>query len=224
MKPTWCVCLAAITALSLAACGDVNGAQPIKVEGNRDLEELLKTPKKETESSNKAYVEPKLFFIKEQTQSLQGQSSTITTAYPLEAARLAMRKLAAGVPPAPTSAAFSTALPKDTSIKVLRIVDRVVYLDLKASVISPVQKPKAFGQIVLTATSINGIDRVTFQSEGRVTAAVLPQGKSSTERTTTDPVGQDEYALLLKPVRLIDPGAGTVVDVEPTSSTQPARQ
>lgn len=208
------VCLIAVAGLTLTGCSAVNGAQPIKVEGNKELEELLKTPTKEAKPSNKPYVEPKLFFIKEQTQSLQGQSSTITTAYPLEAARLAMRKLAAGVPPDPTSGPSSTALPKDTSIKVIRIVDRVVYLDLKASVISPIQKPKAFGQIVLTATSINGIDKVLFQSEGRVTAAVLPQGKSLAERTTTDPVGQDDYALLLKPVRLI--GSGSVVDVEPT--------
>lgn len=202
-------------AMLMAGCGSVNGAQPIKPDEYGDATALFETPSQEARPVEKGYEQPKLFFINE-SGSLQGQSSNITKASTLEAARLAMRRLAAGVRVEPGPEAFETALPKDTVIKVLRIDNRIIYLDLQASVTSPEQKPFAFGQIVLTATSINGIDKVQFQSNGQNTAAVLPRNRSQTERTTLDPVGQDDYGSLLKLVNL--PGDGNIVPVDPTAS------
>lgn len=209
----------AVCAAALPGCGSVNGAQPIKPDEYGDATALFETPSQESKKVDNGYEQPKLFFINESTGFLQGQSSNITKASTLEAARLAMRRLAAGVRVEPGRETFATALPKDTVIKVLRIDNRIVYLDLQASVTSPEQKPLAFGQIVLTATSINDIDKVQFQSNGQNTAAVLPKDKSQPERKTMEPVGQDDYGALLKVVKL--PGPGNVVNVDPTASPTP---
>ena len=66
-----------------------------------------------------------------------------------------------------------------------------VEVELTAGELAADQLPLALGQLVLTLTAVEGIDRVQLVSDGEPVEMALPGGK-----LTTAPVSADDYVSL----------------------------
>ncbi|MEO3938082.1 GerMN domain-containing protein [Dermatophilaceae bacterium Soc4.6] len=107
----------------------------------------------------------------------------------------------------------------------LRSVDRgTATIELQATVQdpSPVRFPVAIGQIVLTATSVVGVDRVRFVQEDGTPAnvPVPPIGGVTTDAVTTEQLDTLLAPGTTRPARLVPlPGDDPVPVQSPTSGT-----
>jgi hypothetical protein len=94
-------------------------------------------------------------------------------------------------------AGLGTALSPQTSIRVRALSQGVADLEVRSTLEDPAadRLPLAVGQIVLTATSVPGVDAVRLLRDGRTVAAPLLGGA-----LTTEPVNAFNYAELLRPL------------------------
>jgi len=107
-----------------------------------------------------------------------------------------LRELATG-PSAPERAdKLSTALPPEVLLDIPQVSDGAVTIDIAGSVEAPSGSDSriAVAQIVLTATSVPGVDEVLLTREGEPIEAPLPDGE-----LTSSPLTADEYASYLTP-------------------------
>lgn len=113
-------------------------------------------------------------------------------------------ELAAG----PTSEAReegrSTAIPPESALLLADLADGRVEVDLQSETsISAERLPAAVGQIVLTMTSVAGVDSVTLVSDGGTVPVPLPGGA-----LTDEPVTGEDYAVLVPDRYLERPDVG----------------
>lgn len=89
-----------------------------------------------------------------------------------------------------------TAIPRATEILAIEEVDATLQLDLSQefAAVGGEEEVLAVAQIVMTATSIEGIELVAFQLEGVPTDVPVANGALS-----DDPVGAGDYASLVAP-------------------------
>lgn len=89
-----------------------------------------------------------------------------------------------------------TSIPPGTRVISVTPEGPLLRVDLSSefAVVGGEEEILAVSQIVLTATSIEGVESVAFELDGVTTAVPLPDGALS-----LDPVGADDYAALIAP-------------------------
>jgi len=102
--------------------------------------------------------------------------------------------LAAGPTPSELTDRLSTALLPDTTLSVTRVSGATVTIDLDGSAEAPTgrESQRAVAQIVLTATSLPGVEAVLLTRGGQPVEAPLPSGE-----LTSRPLTAGNYASLL---------------------------
>ena len=105
-----------------------------------------------------------------------------------------LERLAAGPTDEDRAQGLSSALGAGVRLELLDVTDRVARLSLRASdqPLPADRIPLAIGQIVFTATSVDGIDRVQLVRRGRPIEVPLPGGARA-----SGPVGASDYLRLL---------------------------
>ncbi|MEO9151998.1 MAG: GerMN domain-containing protein [Lapillicoccus sp.] len=119
-----------------------------------------------------------------------------TTLHPLVQALL--NRLAVGPTDRERARGVLTDLGPGASLTVRSIRDGTAYIELQVAVQdpSPGRLPVAIGQVVLTATSVVGVDRVSFvQADGTTVNVPAPPAGDS----TTTPLAAGDYTSLLVP-------------------------
>jgi hypothetical protein len=114
---------------------------------------------------------------------------------------------------------LSTALPPEVQLRVDSVVDGTATVDIAAEADAPSgwASRRAVAQIVLTATSVPGVDAVLLTLGGDPVDAPLPAGE-----LTADPLTADDYAELLTPGPLPAPTATPGPTAGPAPSAVPA--
>jgi spore germination protein GerM len=104
--------------------------------------------------------------------------------------------LAGGPSPAELTGRLSTALRPDTTLGVADVTGTTVTIDLGGSADAPTGRESrtAVAQIVLTATSLPGVEEVLLTRAGEQVEAPLPSGQ-----LTGQALSADDYAPLLTP-------------------------
>jgi spore germination protein GerM len=89
---------------------------------------------------------------------------------------------------------LASALGPDVGLRLLGVVDRTAQIEIVPSARNPTadRLPLAVGQIVLSATSVDGVDQVTLEENGQPLSAPLPGGEQ-----TAGPLTPDDYTALL---------------------------
>jgi hypothetical protein len=107
-----------------------------------------------------------------------------------------LESLATGPTAGEQAAGIGSAVPAGLRLAVLRLADGRVEIDLRGEVAHPDVGQNALfaAQIVLTATSVPGVERVGLSREGQPVRPVLPGG----ELAASD-VGRADYVGLLAP-------------------------
>lgn len=157
-------------------------------------------------------VTPQVFFV-------NGDDLLVPQPEPVEASGVQsvvsdlLRRLAAGPSEQERDLGLANALGPDTGLRLVDLSDRIARIEVIPSGPSPAadRLPLAVGQIVLTVTSVDGVDQVRFALAGADIEAPLPGGV----RTST-PVGPADYASLVAPF------AGPVTKAEPGPPTPTA--
>lgn len=105
-----------------------------------------------------------------------------------------LERLAAGPTDEARAQGLSSALGAGMRLELLEVTDRVARLSVQASDQPPPadRLPLAIGQIVFTATSVDGVDRVQLVRRGRPIEVPLPGGALA-----SGPVGASDYLRLL---------------------------
>lgn len=94
---------------------------------------------------------------------------------------------------------LATAIPPESAVELTEVADGVVSVDLRPqSQISPSRLPVAIAQVVLTVTSVPGVDDVALASDGEPLQVPIAGGA-----LTSSPVTADDYAALV-PTRFAD--------------------
>jgi len=101
-----------------------------------------------------------------------------------------------GVTEPEVRANLRTSIPPGTRVISVSAEEPLLRVDLSGefAAVGGEEEVLAVSQIVLTATSIEGIESVAFELDGVPTAVPLPDGALS-----VDPVGADDYAALIAP-------------------------
>ncbi len=125
---------------------------------------------------------------------LEAAPTPVEPGAPADVAREALARLAAGPTEDERSQGLGTVLGAAVvlSLDELRGGTARVEVELTAGEIAADQLPLALGQVVLTLTSVPGIERVQLVSGGEPVEMALPGGRLSTE-----PVTADDYAELV---------------------------
>lgn len=107
-----------------------------------------------------------------------------------------LEELARGPSETDRSAGLSTALGPDTAVRLDRLEGGVAHIDVSAGdqVPSPPRVPLAVGQLVLSATSVPGVDAVVMTRDGSPVQLPIPGGA-----LTSEPVTAADYAALTRP-------------------------
>ena len=102
-----------------------------------------------------------------------------------------LQALAAGPTDVERDEQLSTALPPDVRLTVSRLVDGTATIDIGARAQAPsgLASRRAVAQVVLTATSVSGVDAVRLTFGGDPVEAPLPSGE-----LTSEPLTARDYA------------------------------
>ncbi|MGY1594253.1 GerMN domain-containing protein [Geodermatophilus sp. SYSU D00708] len=105
-------------------------------------------------------------------------------------------ELAAGPTADERELELSTALPPDVRLAVTEVAEGTATIDLTGPVDAPtgLAGRRAVAQVVLSATTVPGVDAVVLTIDGERVEAPLPSGE-----LTAAPLSADDYAALLSP-------------------------
>ncbi len=111
--------------------------------------------------------------------------------------RTALTQLSAGPDEDQRRAGLASALGSDVDLRLVDLADGTARVDvvLPSRDPAPDQLPLAVGQIVLTVTSVTGVDDVVLVQDGEEIEMPLPGGAR-----TSDPVDAADYQDLLAPI------------------------
>jgi spore germination protein GerM len=126
-----------------------------------------------------------------------------------------LAQLAAGPSRSERDEQLSTALPPEVTLSVTGLTEGTVTIDVDALGQAPAGSStrRAVAQIVLTATSVPGVQSVLLELAGEPVEAPLPSGE-----LTASPLTAQDYAPLTTPT----PGAAPVPEVAPAPEPAPA--
>lgn len=107
-----------------------------------------------------------------------------------------LKALSAGPTEDQRAVGLSSALGPNTSLKLVDVKDGLARIALASQTGTPAadRLPLAVGQIVLSVTSVAGVDRVLLLQGDQVLEAPLPDGEQ-----TSDPLTTSDYAQLVAP-------------------------
>lgn len=136
---------------------------------------------------------PQVFFVNQDAQLVANSLPMNATGIVL-VSRSLLSALAAGPSEAQRAQGLASALGPGARLQLLDITDGTARISLIPSSRGPAadQLPLAVGQIVLTATSVAGVDRVELVQDGQPLEAPLPGGEQ-----TSRPLEATDYASLL---------------------------
>lgn len=188
---------AVLIALMMAACGVPAGDDVRTIDADRVPYGLLRTEPPGPASrpaAGPAVTVPRVYFV-------NGQDELVAQPEPLDASGseavvdVLLDRLAAGPTETQRSSGLGTALNPDVGLRLQEIADAVARIQLSLSAPEPSadRLPLIIGQVVLTATSAQGVDRVLFvQEDGAPAEVPLPGGAR-----TSQPVSAVDYASLV---------------------------
>jgi hypothetical protein len=185
-----------VTLLAVAACGVPTDGTVRTLDADAVPYGLLRTAPAETpapEVTGPAVTVPQLFFLDREDRLVpQPQPVPASGLEPVVSALLG--RLAEGPSEQQRDQGLASALGPDVGLALVAVTDRVAQIDVMPSAQSPAadRLPLAIGQVVLTATSVDGVDRVVFLQDGVTLEVPLPGGAR-----TAQPVSASDYASLL---------------------------
>lgn len=194
----------------LGACGLPSGGQAQRVAPADVPYGLLETSPSVTAAtapnSSPGSSSPGTVYLVDDAQLLVPLTVQVDDATLLPLVQSLLNRLAVGPTDRERARGLLTDLGPGASLTVRSIRDGTAYIEVQAAVQapSPGRLPIAIGQVVLTATSVVGVDRVSFVlSDGTTASVPAPPAGDSTATPLTAP----DYASLLAPGQ--PPPAGT---------------
>lgn len=136
---------------------------------------------------------PFIYWLDESDRLSPIEAGAMTSDQP-DAVATVLSRLAAGPSELERMSGMSTALGPDVSLALNRIVDGRAEIEIKIGTPAPSARrlPVAVGQIVLSLTSVPGIDSVVLMADGQPIEAPLPDGV-----LTARPLTAEDFAGLV---------------------------
>lgn len=183
------VLLAALTILltvTLASCG-VPAVGPVRTVGPQEVPYDLLNHRPSTSSMKRdgqSTGGPAVYFTRKGLLVRIGLQPADTGA-DSELARV-LEALSSGPTPGEQEAGIGTAIPAGLRITSAHVADGEVDIDLRGEIANPNVEQNALvaAQIVLTATSVNGVVSVSLRRDGQDVRPVLPGGELATGEVT----------------------------------------
>ncbi|HEX6935924.1 MAG TPA: GerMN domain-containing protein [Actinomycetes bacterium] len=185
------VCLTALAACGVPQDGTTRAVDPDDVPYR--LLETAPAPSPSATVTGPVVTVPQVFFVNRDAQLVpQRQPLDATGLEPVVAALL--DRLADGPSEQQRDIGLASALGPDVGLRLVDVVDAVARIEVTPSTQSPTadRLPVAVGQVVLTVTSVDGVDRVVLVQDGRAVEVPLPGGE-----LTAEPVSAGDYSALL---------------------------
>lgn len=198
-RPARAAAAVAAAAMLLVACGVPQDASLRTIDRDevpyRLLDDPPAPPAPETTPTGPAVTVPQVYFVDQedrlvpQPQPLGAEGLFAVTASLLGA-------LAAGPTEDQRARGLATALGPDVGLQLAQLVNGVASVEIALSDQGPVadRLPVAIGQLVLSVTSVEGIDAVRLLQNGEAVEAPLPGGER-----TSEPLVPSDYVELLTP-------------------------
>jgi len=195
------VLVAALLAVSVAGCGAPGSTSATRIEATEVPYGLLEP----SVDPLVAGTDPDLpdpgpstpvYLLGPDGTVLEPAPTAVTAGTPEQVAEQALARLEAGPTDAERDQGLASALGAAVGLSLEGIDDGTarVEVEITAGDLAADQVPLALGQVVLTLTAVEGIQRVQIVSAGEPVEMVLPGG-----RLTTEPVTAADYDVLTVP-------------------------
>ncbi|WP_369135226.1 GerMN domain-containing protein [Modestobacter sp. I12A-02662] len=192
-RPAAAVLLAA--QLALTACGVPTGGAPETIPATEVPAALTSTspPGAPTDTAPPGLDQPRLFFVGAE-EVLVPRGRDVAGATLADRLGALLDELAAGPTPTERGNQLATALPLDVRLSVADLSDGTATLAIAGDDDSPGGRDsrRAVAQLVLTATSLAGVERVLLTQDGSPVEAPLASGE-----LTSRPLTAADYAEFL---------------------------
>ncbi|MGY5883524.1 GerMN domain-containing protein [Modestobacter lacusdianchii] len=204
-------------ALTLAGCGVPTGGPPATIAAS-DVPYDLASPSAPTSGPppTPAGVEqPEVYLVTEEGV-LVPRGRSVPAGQLRDRLADLLEDLAGGPTPAELTQRLSTALRPDTTLSVTGLNDSTATIDLGGEAEAPSgrESRRTVGQIVLTATSLPGVQAVQLTRAGEPVDAPLASGE-----LTSRPVTAQDYLPLLTPAATPVTPEAVPLDPEPTPTS-----
>ena len=194
-----------------ASCGLPQSGPPQEIDPSQVPYHLLKTatPAPSTKAQTALTTTPRIYLLTSSSRLRAVEAPLAASSVP-QLLQALLARLTQGPDPAQRASGLATALGPGVTLtlKLVRNRTAVVRLDLGEQGPAANRLPLAIGQIVLTATSVRGIDRVKLvRADGAPIEVPLPDGA-----LTVEPVQASDYESLVS-------GSSTSSPYSPSSSS-----
>jgi hypothetical protein len=192
------VAVVALTVTCAAACGVPGDGTTRTIAADKVPYNLLAPAPKSAATptvTGPAVTTPQIFLVNAEDQLVPHPQPLVASGLSPVVSDL-LTQLAAGPTEEERGLGLASALGPDIHLQLIDVVDRVARVEVTSSGPPPAadRLPLAVGQIVLTVTSVDGVDRVQFVRDGADIEAPLPGGAR-----TSEPVSASDYESLLAP-------------------------
>jgi hypothetical protein len=182
----------------LAACGLPRSSSPVEVPPAEVPYGLLQAATANPTPTTTPGVQlvPGTIYLVDPQQRLVAVGVQVPNAQTIPMLQTLLNRLAVGPGDRERARSLVTDLSPGSSLVLRGLTSGTAYVELQSTGQdpSPNKLPIAVGQIVLTATSIAGVDRVLFVRDGTPLPVPGPDGSS-----TSVPLGATDYEVLLTP-------------------------
>ena len=194
---------AVVASLALLACGAPTGS-PARTIGTVPYDLTVPPATASPATTPTVSHGPQVYLVRD--EALLAASPVPRGADVRGMAARALQQLAEGPSDQDRAVGMSTALGPEVRLSLVDLANGRATVDILAGQQAPGagRLPLAVGQVVLTLSSIEGVDEVVLTSDGTRIAAPLPGGA-----LTDQPLTARDYAELTKAPTSSDPGPGT---------------
>ncbi len=198
--------------LLIASCGVPENGSTRAVPDDDVPYRLLRSPAVASPTpppEGKEVTVPQIFLV-DPDGHLVPKALQVPVDSPQKVADAALLALAAGPTNTQRASGLSTALGPDVRVRLVKLAEGTAHvsLDVPENGVSADRLPLATGQVVLTAVSVQGVNRVQLIRNGQPIGAPLPGGEQ-----TTEPLVASDYSSLL--------AAGTSRPLKASTSPSP---
>ena len=187
--------MTALTAALVTACGVPTGGTPTTIAAS-DVPYGLAAPSPTPRAapSSDPEVEPSRIFLVDDDDALVARPRDTNASSRRERLEFLLTTLAEGPTGTERNEQLSTALPPEARLTLAELSDGAATIDIDGPAEAPSgwASRRAVAQIVLTATSVPGVDAVRLTLSGEPVEAPLPSGE-----LTSEPLTAADYAALL---------------------------
>lgn len=210
---------AAALALVTAGCGVPTGGEPTTIAAS-DIPYGLTTPSAAPPATlAEPVADPSRVFLVAPDDSLVPRARPVSGSTRTERLGELLEHLAAGPTEGERGEQLSTALPPDVRLTVTDVTRGTATIDIGGAVDAPSgwATRRTVGQLVLTATSVPGIDAVRLTLSDDPVEAPLPDGE-----LTTEPLTAEDYEVFLTPPPTASPAPPPPAEPVPTTASPPS--